>query len=193
MPPKGTNSGSRESEAYELLSRDTSLDVANGSTTLADGDGNDSTRHNIRRRFSQPQIEHGEESRSLLRRAAFGVAGRLHVTGGLAVSLELITQSTPSLFLSVIGSVMTGMVFDVVQFWPPFLRIGELFILVPVLLNLKGCLEMNLASRLSTSVSSFETFLTLGEYWRVRHQTYKKSYCYWQSGSVTSAGLANYI
>ena len=72
--------------------------------------------------------------------------------GSLAIALELITQSTPSLLCAVIGSVMTGVVFDQVQFWPAFVRIEELFILVPILLNLKGCLEMNLASRLSTSV-----------------------------------------
>ena len=38
------------------------------------------------------------------------------------------------------------------QYWPVFTRVTELFVLVPVLLNLKGNLEMNLASRLSTSV-----------------------------------------
>lgn len=38
------------------------------------------------------------------------------------------------------------------QHWDVFIRIPELFILVPVLLNLKGNLEMNLAARLSTSV-----------------------------------------
>ena len=39
------------------------------------------------------------------------------------------------------------------QTWPVFLRVEELFILVPILLNLKGNLEMNLAARFSTSVS----------------------------------------
>ncbi|KAK3830559.1 MAG: hypothetical protein JOS17DRAFT_685101, partial [Linnemannia elongata] len=35
--------------------------------------------------------------------------------------------------------------------WPVFLEISELIILIPILLNLKGNLEMNLASRLSTA------------------------------------------
>ena len=37
--------------------------------------------------------------------------------------------------------------------WPVFLRVEELFILVPILLNLKGNLEMNLAARFSTSAN----------------------------------------
>ena len=40
----------------------------------------------------------------------------------------------------------------ILQTWPVFLRVEELFILVPILLNLKGNLEMNLAARFSTSV-----------------------------------------
>jgi cation transporter-like permease len=43
----------------------------------------------------------------------------------------------------------------VLQTWPVFLRVEELFILVPILLNLKGNLEMNLAARFSTSVSAY--------------------------------------
>jgi hypothetical protein len=70
----------------------------------------------------------------------------------LRTVIELITQSTPSLVAAIVGSAATGVVFDQVQFWPAFKIIGELFVLVPILLNLKGCLEMNLASRLSTAV-----------------------------------------
>lgn len=40
------------------------------------------------------------------------------------------------------------------QHWQVFTEVSELFILVPVLLNLKGNLEMNLAARISTSVTS---------------------------------------
>lgn len=39
------------------------------------------------------------------------------------------------------------------QAWRVFIRIEELFILVPILLNLKGNLEMNLAARFSTSAN----------------------------------------
>lgn len=43
--------------------------------------------------------------------------------------------------------------FFVLQHWDVFLKTTELFILLPILLNLKGNLEMNLAARFSTSVS----------------------------------------
>jgi solute carrier family 41 len=79
-------------------------------------------------------------------------AKRFGLSSELEAALELVTQSTRSLLCAVVGSVIMGVVFDKVQFWPAFVKIEELFILVPVLLNLKGCLEMNLASRLSTSV-----------------------------------------
>ena len=41
------------------------------------------------------------------------------------------------------------------QHWEVFKKVTEVFILVPALLGLKGNLEMTLASRLSTAVSSF--------------------------------------
>ena len=50
------------------------------------------------------------------------------------------------------GMVGAGVVLDIVQHWPVFEQINELFILVPALLGLKGNLEMTLASRLSTQV-----------------------------------------
>ena len=42
------------------------------------------------------------------------------------------------------------------QEWTAFKEVPELFILVPILFNLKGNLEMNLASRLSTAVRSMQ-------------------------------------
>lgn len=157
MPPKMRNDRPQEDpDEFELLSRETSLELPNGANTLR-ANGSDGGRTSLHRRthlsLSEPQAtSRGEEFVGLLRRSTMEFPKRLHLSGGWAVALELITQSTPSLLAAVVGSVMTGMVFDAVQYWPAFVRIGELFILVPVLLNLKGCLEMNLASRLSTSV-----------------------------------------
>ncbi|XP_037091563.1 solute carrier family 41 member 1-like [Pollicipes pollicipes] len=48
------------------------------------------------------------------------------------------------------GMVGAGIVLDIVQHWPVFTEVTEVFILVPALLGLKGNLEMTLASRLST-------------------------------------------
>lgn len=66
------------------------------------------------------------------------------------VIYELAVQSSASLILSVFGSVLTGFMLNFVQKFSIFQSYPALFILIPILLNLIGCLEMNLTSRLST-------------------------------------------
>ncbi|KAI9287961.1 hypothetical protein BC943DRAFT_317497 [Umbelopsis sp. AD052] len=73
------------------------------------------------------------------------------VTGG--DSKRLAAQALPSLLISVAGLVIAGWLMDIYQHWTVFTQVSELFILVPVLLNLKGNLEMNLAARFSTSAN----------------------------------------
>jgi hypothetical protein len=171
MPPKERTDRPQDvADGFELMSREDSFDGANGANTLRTP-SNDGARTSLHRRtrFSlsePPSRSRDEEFVGLLRRSTLEFPRRLHLSGGWAVALELVTQSTPSLLAAVVGSVMTGVVFDTVQYWPAFVRIVELFILVPVLLNLKGCLEMNLASRLSTSVLTLlSPGLTLGKHW----------------------------
>ena len=55
----------------------------------------------------------------------------------------------------VVKAVKSRLIFFLVslQHWDVYTNVGELFILVPALLGLKGNLEMTLASRLSTAVS----------------------------------------
>src|SRR5579862_9441799 len=107
MPSKRIQPGSPDSEAYELLSRDHSLDIpadpVDGRTSL-----DDQNRGIHRRPRSQSQTERhrGEEIVGLLGGSSWSVKRRLRFTGGLAVALELITQSTPSLLAAVVGSVM---------------------------------------------------------------------------------------
>lgn len=48
------------------------------------------------------------------------------------------------------GMVAASLLLDVVQHWPVYQEVSEVYILVPALLGLKGNLEMTLASRLST-------------------------------------------
>ncbi|KAG0279930.1 hypothetical protein BGZ95_011833 [Linnemannia exigua] len=60
-------------------------------------------------------------------------------------------QALTTLVIAVSGLICAGWLLDAVQHWPVFLEISELIILIPILLNLKGNLEMNLASRLSTA------------------------------------------
>ncbi|XP_018335015.1 solute carrier family 41 member 1-like [Agrilus planipennis] len=52
--------------------------------------------------------------------------------------------------LSGFGMVAASLLLDVVQHWPVYQKVSEVYILVPALLGLKGNLEMTLASRLST-------------------------------------------
>lgn len=76
--------------------------------------------------------------------------------------LQIFLSST----LSGVGLVLAGLLLDVVQHWEVFLKVDELFILVPPLLGLKGNLEMTLAARLSTAANLGEVS-SLGEYLKV--------------------------
>ncbi|KAG1179192.1 hypothetical protein G6F70_000279 [Rhizopus microsporus] len=64
---------------------------------------------------------------------------------------SLAIQAFPSLIISMIGLIFAGDLMDEFQSSDVFLKTPELFILLPILLNLKGNLEMNLAARFSTS------------------------------------------
>ncbi|KAI8583798.1 hypothetical protein K450DRAFT_220025 [Umbelopsis ramanniana AG] len=64
-----------------------------------------------------------------------------------------LTKALPSVLVSIAGLIAAGELLDIYLHWDVFIHIPELFILVPVLLNLKGNLEMNLAARLSTSAN----------------------------------------
>eukprot|EP00049_Salpingoeca_infusionum_P002787 m.59872 g.59872 ORF g.59872 m.59872 type:complete len:532 (+) comp11788_c0_seq2:333-1928(+) len=63
-------------------------------------------------------------------------------------------QVVPSLLLSGAGMMGAGALLDVVQHWPLFTNVTEMFMLCPALLGLKGNLEMVLASRLSTAANT---------------------------------------
>lgn len=49
-----------------------------------------------------------------------------------------------------IGTCFAGIILDHVQYWEVFVKVDQLFILLPALLGLKGNLQMTLASRFST-------------------------------------------
>ncbi|CAG8607733.1 9655_t:CDS:2 [Ambispora gerdemannii] len=66
---------------------------------------------------------------------------------------NLAFEAIPPLLVAIVWSIITGSLLDIVKHWDAFTHVKELFILVPVLLNLKGNLEMNLASRMSTSAN----------------------------------------
>ncbi|KAI8347229.1 hypothetical protein B0O80DRAFT_215957 [Mortierella sp. GBAus27b] len=62
-------------------------------------------------------------------------------------------SAATTLVIAVSGLICAGWLLDAVQHWDVFVDISELIILIPILLNLKGNLEMNLASRLSTAAN----------------------------------------
>lgn len=62
-------------------------------------------------------------------------------------------QTTPSLLISLVGLVFTGELLEHLARWRVFRRVDELFILFPMIGNLKGNLEMCLSARLGTSAN----------------------------------------
>ncbi|XP_014609559.1 PREDICTED: solute carrier family 41 member 3-like [Polistes canadensis] len=62
-------------------------------------------------------------------------------------------QISVPFFIAGGGTIGAGLVLDQVQHWEVFQSVGELLILVPALLGLKGNLDMCLASRLSTQAN----------------------------------------
>ncbi|TYJ56006.1 hypothetical protein B9479_003248 [Cryptococcus floricola] len=67
--------------------------------------------------------------------------------------VSLVIESTCSLLLSLVGLVFTGELLEHLARWEVFRRVDELFILVPMIGNLKGNLEMCLSARLGTSAN----------------------------------------
>ncbi|KIY44072.1 hypothetical protein FISHEDRAFT_52057 [Fistulina hepatica ATCC 64428] len=65
-------------------------------------------------------------------------------------------QSAPTLLLTTIGLLFTGELLDHVSKWRAMREVDQLIILIPVVLNLKGNLEMNLSARLGTAANMGE-------------------------------------
>ena len=62
-------------------------------------------------------------------------------------------EALPILTLSLFSLMLSGELLIHLARWPVFVKVDKLFILIPILLNLKGNLEMNLSLRLSTSAN----------------------------------------
>ena len=63
---------------------------------------------------------------------------------------SIFTESLLPIIFSLIGLIFAGEILDLIQNWQLFLSDPELFILVPILLGLKGNLETCLSARLCT-------------------------------------------
>ncbi|KAL5512012.1 NGG1 [Sanghuangporus vaninii] len=66
---------------------------------------------------------------------------------------DIVVETAPTLLLTTVGLLFTGELLDHVSHWKAMQRIDELIIIIPVILNLKGNLEMNLSSRLGTAAN----------------------------------------
>ncbi|KAH7890087.1 Mg transporter [Phlebopus sp. FC_14] len=103
-------------------------------------------------------VEHGEDGNAAL----LGVEGRTRgmermksysaVPGWMQVS-SIVFESASTLLFTTVGLLFTGELLDHVSRWKAMITIDELIMIVPVVLNLKGNLEMNLSARLGTAAN----------------------------------------
>ncbi|KAG1856624.1 hypothetical protein DFJ58DRAFT_727072 [Suillus subalutaceus] len=66
---------------------------------------------------------------------------------------SLVVECAPTLLMTTISLLFTGELLDRVSRWRAMRTIDELIMIVPVVLNLKGNLEMNLSARLGTAAN----------------------------------------
>lgn len=121
--------------------------LGGGSTIFAD---RPLTSSNSRRSENDGEAGHGQNnaaSRSQRR------PPRSHRRSQLRQVLDISKEALPTLILSVFSLMFSGELLLHLSRWPVFVKVDKLFILVPILLNLKGNLEMNLSLRLSTSAN----------------------------------------
>ncbi|XP_071804398.1 solute carrier family 41 member 1-like [Asterias amurensis] len=99
--------------------------------------------------FTVPLLRrHSEEDEESVGHEEVGVVGHKEES-----SFSIALQVFLPFLIAGFGTVGAGLVLDMVQHWPVYTTVTEVFILVPALLGLKGNLEMTLASRLSTVVN----------------------------------------
>ncbi|KAL0056787.1 hypothetical protein AAF712_016601, partial [Marasmius tenuissimus] len=67
---------------------------------------------------------------------------------------SIVIESAPTLLFTTLGLLFTGKLLDQVSQWRPMKTLDQLIITIPIILNLKGNLEMNLSARLATSANS---------------------------------------
>ncbi|KAI0699660.1 hypothetical protein BC835DRAFT_1405045 [Cytidiella melzeri] len=66
---------------------------------------------------------------------------------------RIVIETGPTLLLTTVGLLFTGELLNNVSHWKAMSRVDELIMIIPVVLNLKGNLEMNLSARLSTAAN----------------------------------------
>lgn len=98
-----------------------------------------------------------ETQASLLGDAGFvdrrGTSPRLAAQSTFSRFWSIAREAFPTLIVSVLSLMFSGELLVHLAHWPVFQKVDKLFILIPILLNMKGNLEMNLSLRMSTSAN----------------------------------------
>ncbi|KAF9228853.1 solute carrier family 41 member 1 [Gyrodon lividus] len=102
-------------------------------------------------------LEHGEDGNSALlgsegRKKGMEQLKRDSASEWRQIS-SIVVESAPTLLFTTVGLLFTGELLDHVSRWRAMMTINELIMIVPVVLNLKGNLEMNLSARLGTAAN----------------------------------------
>ncbi|KAI9453738.1 Mg transporter [Russula earlei] len=63
----------------------------------------------------------------------------------------IVVETLPTLLFTTLSSLFTGELFSKISHWKAMTSVNELIAIVPVILNLKGNIEMNLSARLGTA------------------------------------------
>ncbi|KAJ7144974.1 solute carrier family 41 member 1 [Mycena crocata] len=66
---------------------------------------------------------------------------------------SIVIESAPTLLFTTVGLLFTGELLDHVSRWRAMREVDQLIMIIPVVLNLKGNLEMNLSARLGTAAN----------------------------------------
>ncbi|KAH8100273.1 Mg transporter [Cristinia sonorae] len=109
--------------------------------------------HGVEESYSDDDDDEG--GRALLG-SSDRVRGRERLPGPLGVwpqVKDIVIETGPTLLLTTVGLLFTGELLNNVSHWKAMERIEELIIIIPVVLNLKGNLEMNLSARLGTAAN----------------------------------------
>ncbi|GJE88053.1 magnesium transporter [Phanerochaete sordida] len=66
---------------------------------------------------------------------------------------RIVVETGPTLVLTTVGLLFSGVILNNISRWKAMEKVNELIIIIPVILNLKGNLELNLSARLGTAAN----------------------------------------
>ncbi|KAG2139058.1 Mg transporter [Suillus clintonianus] len=103
-------------------------------------------------------IEHGSDGSAALLGSGGRIRGHERIPSGSVWSQvgSIVVECAPTLLVATISLLLTGELLDRVSRWRAMRTIDELIVIVPVVLNLKGNLEMNLSARMGTAANMGE-------------------------------------